>query len=80
MAIPLLLILILSAIPISQSQLSETYYHKTCPKFEQIVADTVTNKQLSTPTAAAGTLRLIALHHFTCFATNFERRRKSFVA
>ncbi|CAM8910853.1 hypothetical protein QQ045_032854 [Rhodiola kirilowii] len=59
MAIPLLLILILSAIPISQSQLSETYYHKTCPKFEQIVADTVTNKQLSTPTAAAGTLRLI---------------------
>uniref|UniRef100_A0A7N0TXK4 Peroxidase n=1 Tax=Kalanchoe fedtschenkoi TaxID=63787 RepID=A0A7N0TXK4_KALFE len=58
--LPLLVALISSALlPLSRSQLSDTYYHQTCPKFEQIVADIVTSKQISTPTTAAGALRLL---------------------
>uniref|UniRef100_A0A7N0UWK8 Peroxidase n=1 Tax=Kalanchoe fedtschenkoi TaxID=63787 RepID=A0A7N0UWK8_KALFE len=59
--LPLLIALITSSavLPLSRSQLSESYYQTTCPKFEQIVADVVTNKQISTPTTAAGALRLI---------------------
>uniref|UniRef100_A0A5B6YMT7 Peroxidase n=1 Tax=Davidia involucrata TaxID=16924 RepID=A0A5B6YMT7_DAVIN len=51
MAIPLLFFLFLSSlssIPLSQSKLTLDYYAKTCPKFEQIIQETVT----------AGTLRL----------------------
>ncbi|KAL2498067.1 Peroxidase 63 [Abeliophyllum distichum] len=38
--------------------LSTNYYQKSCPKFEQILQDTTTNKQISFPTTAAATLRL----------------------
>ncbi|KAL8475560.1 hypothetical protein ACS0TY_028278 [Phlomoides rotata] len=63
---PLLLLLSLSALlfsPTAYSQrrrplLTTTYYSKSCPKFEQIVQDTTINKQISSPTTAAGTLRL----------------------
>ncbi|KAI5665568.1 hypothetical protein M9H77_15421 [Catharanthus roseus] len=40
------------------SQLSTNYYQKNCPRFEQIMEDTTTNKQINSPTTAAGTLRL----------------------
>uniref|UniRef100_A0A7N0RAC8 Peroxidase n=1 Tax=Kalanchoe fedtschenkoi TaxID=63787 RepID=A0A7N0RAC8_KALFE len=42
----------------SESKLTTTYYAKTCPKLEQIVTEAVTTKQISTPTTAAGALRL----------------------
>lgn len=54
---PILLLLFLS-IPLSESKLSENYYSTSCPKFQDIIRDTVTDKQISTPTTAAGTLRL----------------------
>ncbi|KAJ8500364.1 hypothetical protein OPV22_010916 [Ensete ventricosum] len=41
------------------AKLSTTYYQKTCPKVEQIVSDVVTSKQITTPTTAAGALRLL---------------------
>ncbi|OVA14361.1 Plant peroxidase [Macleaya cordata] len=57
----LLLILLfsfsLTFIP-SQSKLTTTYYDKSCPKFSDIVRETITNKQITNPTTAAGTLRL----------------------
>ncbi|XP_074573497.1 peroxidase 65-like [Curcuma longa] len=40
------------------AKLSTAYYQKTCPNAEQIISDVVTSKQISTPTTAAGTLRL----------------------
>ncbi|XP_057769410.1 peroxidase 31-like [Salvia miltiorrhiza] len=42
----------------SQPYLSTTYYSKSCPKFEKIVQDTTTDKQISSPTTAAAALRL----------------------
>ncbi|KAK1438857.1 hypothetical protein QVD17_04669 [Tagetes erecta] len=39
-------------------QLTTTYYQKTCPKFDQIMQDTTTNKQINSPTTAAAALRL----------------------
>ncbi|KAF5187875.1 Peroxidase [Thalictrum thalictroides] len=61
MALPLLLSLVLvfslTSIP-AESRLSTTYYSKTCPRLQQIVLDTITNKQITSPTTAAGTLRL----------------------
>ncbi|CAN6585294.1 unnamed protein product [Malus baccata var. baccata] len=57
MALPILFLLFL-AIPFSESKLSIDYYKKTCPDFESIVRDTVTSKQIASPTTAAGTLRL----------------------
>lgn len=55
-----LLLLSLSFLtPISHSQpLSLTHYQTSCPNFAQIVQTTVTNKQISSPTTAAATLRL----------------------
>lgn len=38
--------------------LSIDYYKKTCPQFETIVQQTITDKQLEFPTTAAGTLRV----------------------
>ncbi|KAI3462980.1 hypothetical protein Pfo_019643 [Paulownia fortunei] len=67
MAPPLLLMLTLSALflsPTAHSQrqrqplFTTTYYSKTCPRFDQIVQDTTTNKQISSPTTAAAALRL----------------------
>ncbi|KAG2714463.1 hypothetical protein I3843_03G030500 [Carya illinoinensis] len=42
----------------SQSQLSLDYYQKSCPRFNQIMQDTITSKQINSPTTAAATLRL----------------------
>ncbi|XP_050382730.1 peroxidase 63-like [Argentina anserina] len=56
-----LLVLILTLLTCSlptESRLYTNYYAKSCPRFAQIVQDVVTNKQISTPTTAAGTLRL----------------------
>ncbi|CAM8939872.1 unnamed protein product [Rhodiola kirilowii] len=53
-----LLFFFLFVITISESKLTTTYYAKTCPKLEQIVTEAVTTKQISTPTTAAGALRL----------------------
>lgn len=41
-----------------QPYLSTNYYQRRCPRFEQIMQETTTNKQISSPTTAAGTLRL----------------------
>ncbi|XP_047310242.1 peroxidase 63-like [Impatiens glandulifera] len=41
-----------------QSQLKPNYYHKSCPRFDQIIQETITNKQIISPSTAAGTLRL----------------------
>ncbi|KAK3016531.1 hypothetical protein RJ639_006578 [Escallonia herrerae] len=55
----ILLFISLSLIPLSHSQpLTTTYYHKTCDRFEQIMQDTTTNKQITSPTTAAAALRL----------------------
>lgn len=40
------------------SNLSTDYYKKTCPQFETIVQQVITDKQLEFPTTAAGTLRV----------------------
>lgn len=42
----------------SESRLSTNYYQKSCPRFTQIIQDTITNKQITSPTTAAATLRL----------------------
>lgn len=46
-----------TALP-TESRLYSNYYAKSCPRFTQIVQDTVTNKQITSPTTAAATLRL----------------------
>ncbi|KAJ0986721.1 hypothetical protein J5N97_005077 [Dioscorea zingiberensis] len=38
--------------------LTPRYYRRTCPKVEQIVSEVVTSKQITSPTTAAGALRL----------------------
>ncbi|KAL4379063.1 hypothetical protein GQ457_02G020020 [Hibiscus cannabinus] len=57
---PLLLVLFLlfSTALLSESRLSLHYYSKSCPSFNRIMQETVTNKQIISPTTAAGTLRL----------------------
>ncbi|KAI8528399.1 hypothetical protein RHMOL_Rhmol12G0145900 [Rhododendron molle] len=52
----LLLLLLLPST--SESKLTLDYYSKTCPKLSQILTQVVTQKQISTPTTAAATLRL----------------------
>ncbi|KAK9061728.1 hypothetical protein SSX86_018911 [Deinandra increscens subsp. villosa] len=43
----------------SHSQhLTTSYYQKSCPRFEQIMQDTTTNKQIASPTTAGAALRL----------------------
>ncbi|KAK9935562.1 hypothetical protein M0R45_022661 [Rubus argutus] len=42
----------------TQSRLTQNYYQKTCPDFEKIVQQVVTDKQLASPTTAAAALRL----------------------
>ena len=41
------------------SQLSLDYYKQKCPAFEQTIWDTITNKQITSPTIAAATLHLL---------------------
>ncbi|KAK9272006.1 hypothetical protein L1049_002375 [Liquidambar formosana] len=59
---PLLLIVFLSSLSLifhpSHSRLTTTYYDKSCPRFTQIIQDTITNKQITSPSTAAATLRL----------------------
>ncbi|KAL0535427.1 hypothetical protein IC582_029757 [Cucumis melo] len=59
---PLLFLMIITIIlpfpSLVHSKLSLGYYQKTCPDFEKIVRETVTNKQITSPVTAAGTLRL----------------------
>ncbi|CAN4082506.1 unnamed protein product [Withania somnifera] len=40
------------------SPLNTAYYRRSCPRFEQIMQETTTNKQINSPTTAAATLRL----------------------
>ncbi|OMO59859.1 Plant peroxidase [Corchorus capsularis] len=51
-------LLLLSFALLSESRLSLDYYSKSCPSFNKIMQDTITNKQIASPTTAAGTLRL----------------------
>ncbi|KAM1887543.1 hypothetical protein ACFX13_045773 [Malus domestica] len=51
-------LLALTTLPAAESRLYTNYYQKSCPRFAQIVQDTVTNKQIMNPTTAAATLRL----------------------
>lgn len=51
------LVFLSAALP-AESRLYSNYYAKSCPRFAQIVQDTVTNKQITSPTTAAATLRL----------------------
>ncbi|GAB4854809.1 Peroxidase 63 [Ancistrocladus abbreviatus] len=59
----------LALLPTSHSRLTLDYYRKSCPRFEQIVQDTITNKQITSPTTAAATLRLF-LHD--CFVSGCD--------
>ncbi|XP_022852754.1 peroxidase 31-like [Olea europaea var. sylvestris] len=55
------LLLLFSTAAYSQRRqpiLSTSYYQKKCPRFEQIMQDATTNKQITSPTTAAATLRL----------------------
>lgn len=47
-----------SGVRAASPRLYTNYYRKSCPRFEQIVQDTVTNKQIASPTTAAATIRL----------------------
>ncbi|KAJ4838614.1 Peroxidase 65 [Turnera subulata] len=55
--LPILVVASLPAAPL-QSQLSLDYYKKTCPQFEKIVGQVITEKQLGFPSTAAGVVRL----------------------
>ena len=52
------LVIVFAAASSSEAKLTEGYYRKSCPAFEKIIRDTVLQKQLTSPTTAAGTLRL----------------------
>ncbi|KAJ6775866.1 PEROXIDASE 31 [Salix koriyanagi] len=54
----LILISFSSLVYPSQSRLSYNYYSKSCPSFDKIIQETVTNKQITSPSTAAGTVRL----------------------
>ncbi|ESQ32660.1 hypothetical protein EUTSA_v10004596mg [Eutrema salsugineum] len=42
----------------AESRLSTDFYSKSCPRFLDIVRDTITNKQITNPTTAAAVIRL----------------------
>lgn len=42
----------------ADAKLKTTYYERTCPRLQEIVSRVVTDKQITNPTTAAGTLRL----------------------
>ncbi|MCD7454031.1 Peroxidase 6 [Datura stramonium] len=61
MALPLLSIFLFSTLTLfclAESELKVDYYNKTCPQFEKIIQEIVVDKQLASPTTAAGALRL----------------------
>lgn len=43
----------------SSQQLTIDYYKQSCPRFDQIMQDSTTNKQISSPTTAAAALRIL---------------------
>uniref|UniRef100_A0A7N0TMW9 Peroxidase n=1 Tax=Kalanchoe fedtschenkoi TaxID=63787 RepID=A0A7N0TMW9_KALFE len=49
---------ILVLIRSSESRLSADYYAKSCPRFTDIIQQTITDKQIKSPSTAAATLRL----------------------
>ncbi|XWS30326.1 hypothetical protein CRYUN_Cryun24cG0107500 [Craigia yunnanensis] len=53
------LFLLSSTALLCESKLSLDYYSKTCPSFNKIMQETITNKQITSPTTAAGTIRLL---------------------
>ncbi|XP_058112141.1 peroxidase 31-like [Magnolia sinica] len=53
-----ILIILLARIHPCNSKLTLDYYQQTCPKLEQIIQETVMDKQIKSPTTAAGTVRL----------------------
>lgn len=53
----------------SSSSLILDYYSESCPRFEQILQQVITDKQITTPTTAAATLRLF-LHD--CLVTGSD--------
>lgn len=64
-ALPISVLLILTTLSIltppslsTKPLLTPNYYKKSCPKFEKIMVDTVTTKQINSPTTAAATLRM----------------------
>ncbi|XP_076901995.1 peroxidase 63-like [Bidens hawaiensis] len=57
-AVTLLAIFSFLFVSSSHSQLTTTFYQKSCPRFEQIMQETTTNKQINSPTTAAAALRL----------------------
>ncbi|MED6110927.1 Peroxidase 63 [Stylosanthes scabra] len=59
MLLPTLFIIVVSLLlGTSDSRLTLDYYAKTCPQFSQIIQDTITNKQIASPTTAGATIRL----------------------
>ncbi|XP_057522729.1 peroxidase 31-like [Amaranthus tricolor] len=67
-----ILILLLSfvfTLPTSQSHLSTNYYSKSCPRFYEIMEETTTNKQITSPTTAGAALRLF---FHDCFVTGCD--------
>lgn len=54
----LILLLFFMSFPCSKSRLSVDYYNKTCPQFASIMEQIVSDKQIASPTTAAGVLRL----------------------
>ncbi|KAI4380227.1 hypothetical protein MLD38_006442 [Melastoma candidum] len=53
-----LIAVLLLFVVVVNAKLTPDYYKNTCPDFQKIIRETITNKQISTPTTAAGTLRL----------------------
>ncbi|KNA03205.1 hypothetical protein SOVF_211420 [Spinacia oleracea] len=64
-----LLITLLVTFPTSESRLSATYYSKSCPKFDEIMEQTTTTKQINHPTTAGAALRLF---FHDCFVTGCD--------
>lgn len=60
MAVLVLLLLSTLAIlsPPSEAKLYRNFYQKSCPRFDQIMRETTTDKQIKSPSTAAATLRL----------------------
>lgn len=55
----LIILLSFSCIPFSESTLTQDYYAKTCPKFNDIMAEVIRAKQNSSPATAAAVLNTL---------------------
>ncbi|KAI4377579.1 hypothetical protein MLD38_015181 [Melastoma candidum] len=65
------LALLLFAVGVN-AKLTPDYYKDTCPDFQKIICETITNKQISTPTIAAGTLHLFMHDCFSLAGDAFD--------